>query len=80
MISSNRRPTLLAVKIVVKISTLGNIFTLDTHRWSSILVTVSIGVSSLRKADTIASVTQRADQALYVAKHNGKNRVYSEQT
>ena len=43
-------------------------------------VTVSIGVSSLQKADTIASVTQRADQALYAAKHNGKNRVYSEKT
>jgi len=43
-------------------------------------VTVSIGVSSLQKADTIASVTQRADQAFYAAKHNGKNRVYSGKT
>jgi diguanylate cyclase len=41
-------------------------------------VTVSIGVSSLQKADTIATVTQRADKALYAAKHNGKNCVFSE--
>ncbi|MDX2501834.1 MAG: diguanylate cyclase [Deltaproteobacteria bacterium] len=41
-------------------------------------VTVSIGVSSLQKADTIATVTQRADKALYAAKHNGKNCVLSE--
>ena len=41
-------------------------------------VTISIGVSSLQKADTIASVTQRADKALYAAKQNGKNCVFSE--
>jgi len=41
-------------------------------------VTVSIGVSSLQKADTAASVTQRADKALYAAKHKGKNCVVSE--
>jgi len=41
-------------------------------------VTVSIGVSSLQKGDTAVSVTQRADKALYAAKHNGKNCVFSE--
>ena len=41
-------------------------------------VTVSIGVSSLQKADTVATVTHRADKALYAAKHNGKNCVFSE--
>lgn len=72
MISSNRRSPLLAVNVVVKISTPGNIFTFDTHRWSSILVTASIGISSLQKEAIIASVTQRADRALYAAKHSGK--------
>jgi diguanylate cyclase len=41
-------------------------------------VTVSIGVSSFQRADTTATVTQRADKALYAAKHRGKNCVLSE--
>ena len=41
-------------------------------------VTVSIGVSCLQKGDTTATVTQRADKALYTAKHKGKNCVLSE--
>ncbi len=41
-------------------------------------VTVSIGVSSLQKGDTVATVTARADKALYAAKRNGKNCVFSE--
>lgn len=41
-------------------------------------VTVSIGVSSLQKGDTVATVTGRADKALYAAKRNGKNCVFSE--
>ena len=44
----------------------------------TLAVTVSIGVSSFHKADTVASVSQRADRALYAAKHNGKNCVISE--
>ena len=43
-------------------------------------VTVSIGISSLQKEDTMTSVTQRADKALYAAKHNGKNCVFSEKS
>ena len=43
-------------------------------------VTVSIGVSSLQKADTTAMVTQRADKALYAAKQKGKNCVLAENT
>ena len=41
-------------------------------------VTISIGVSSLQRADTVVAVTQRADKALYAAKYAGKNCVISE--
>lgn len=41
-------------------------------------LTVSIGVSQLRKADTTASLIDRADKALYLAKKAGKNRPASE--
>lgn len=37
--------------------------------------TVSVGVATLRKDDTIDSLIRRADQALYEAKHQGKNQV-----
>ena len=40
--------------------------------------TVSIGVSELRKDDTVDSFIGRADQALYRAKHSGKNQAVSE--
>jgi len=38
-------------------------------------VTVSLGVTSLRLHDTGSAAFGRADQALYVAKHRGRNRV-----
>ncbi|MDA8138742.1 MAG: diguanylate cyclase [Desulfobacteraceae bacterium] len=38
-------------------------------------LTVSIGVSQYKKGDTCQALIQRADQALYEAKHKGKNRV-----
>lgn len=39
-------------------------------------VTVSIGISALEgKAEPVADVMKRADQALYRAKHDGRNRV-----
>jgi diguanylate cyclase len=41
-------------------------------------ITVSIGVSVYRKGDTSATITDRADQALYVAKRIGKSQVASE--
>jgi two-component system, cell cycle response regulator len=47
-----------------------------THQ---IPVTISIGVAALRgKEDTAASLLKRADQALYRAKRDGRNRVVPE--
>lgn len=50
----------------------------DDHDGQSLHVTMSVGVSCHQKADTTTSVMQRADKALYAAKHAGKNCVYSE--
>ena len=41
-------------------------------------VTVSIGVSVLHRGDTVSTIVERADQALYQAKRTGKNRTVSE--
>ncbi|MFP4207789.1 MAG: diguanylate cyclase [Wenzhouxiangella sp.] len=38
-------------------------------------LTVSIGVTDFRRGDTRTSLLERADQALYQAKENGKNQV-----
>ena len=42
-------------------------------------ITVSIGVSSFCKNDSVSTVIDRSDQALYQAKRTGKNRVVSEE-
>jgi len=42
---------------------------------SSISVTVSIGLTELRSTDDYEKVFQRADEALYKAKENGRNRI-----
>jgi len=41
-------------------------------------VTLSIGVSSYRDGDTSKKMTDRADKAMYVAKHSGKNKVVTD--
>jgi len=41
-------------------------------------VTLSVGVALLRAADTPQSLIERADQCLYAAKRNGRNRVICE--
>jgi diguanylate cyclase (GGDEF)-like protein len=43
-----------------------------------IRITVSIGVGTWAKGDTVAELVGRADKALYQAKATGKNRVVSE--
>ncbi len=50
----------------------------DDQHGQTLQVTISIGVSCLQKGDTMASVIQRADKALYAAKGAGKNYVCSE--
>jgi diguanylate cyclase len=40
-----------------------------------ILITFSAGLTDYRTGDTQAAVTKRADEAMYAAKHAGKNRV-----
>ena len=39
------------------------------------LLTMSIGVTDRRRDDTVSSLLQRADAALYAAKHDGRNCV-----
>ncbi len=41
-------------------------------------VTVSIGVATLKKGDTVQSFIERTDVCLYAAKRHGRNRVMSE--
>jgi two-component system cell cycle response regulator len=50
----------------------------DIFSWNhqTIPVTVSIGVTGLKEGDTDESFIQRADQALYQAKQQGRNRIY----
>ena len=42
------------------------------------VVTASFGVAELDQADTRSDLVRRADKALYRAKNEGRNRVYSE--
>ena len=49
-----------------------------SYKENQIMITVSIGISTFRKEDTVASVFERADRALYLAKHSGKNVVQTE--
>jgi diguanylate cyclase len=41
-------------------------------------VTISVGVATLQRGDTVQSLIERADGCLYAAKRSGRNRVISE--
>ncbi len=45
-----------------------------------VAVTVSIGVAQCNGTDTVATLIKRADKAMYVAKHGGRNRVATLET
>lgn len=54
-------------------------YTIDPQQpRATVSFTVSIGVSTLHFDDTVVSVVERADKALYEAKRLGKNRAISE--
>ncbi len=57
----------------------GTQYALDDSRQNPPLrFSVSIGVSSFQKQDTVESIIERADKALYQAKRSGKNRALNE--
>jgi diguanylate cyclase (GGDEF)-like protein len=43
-------------------------------------VTASLGLSTLNASDDLKSLVKRADEALYAAKHDGRNRVVIQQS
>ncbi|OQY14555.1 MAG: hypothetical protein B6I30_00210 [Desulfobacteraceae bacterium 4572_187] len=50
----------------------------ESKKDTVISITVSIGASVHKKGDTVATIIERADKALYAAKQAGKNRIVSE--
>jgi diguanylate cyclase (GGDEF)-like protein len=47
----------------------------NNHHKSAGKITASFGITELKKTDTIKSAFKRCDEALYLAKANGRNRV-----
>ncbi len=61
-------------KIVEKIETIRKM--VETHSFETVgALTVSFGVATSRENETVQSLLERADRALYFAKTNGKNMV-----
>ena len=52
---------------------------IEKHDWPAVhvglAVTISIGLATLESPETVTAGLARADQALYAAKHGGRNRV-----
>jgi diguanylate cyclase len=54
-------------------------YALEARKEDTIIsITISIGVSVHKKGDTVTTIIERSDKALYAAKQTGKNRVISE--
>ncbi|GAB4494862.1 MAG: hypothetical protein Fur0016_32610 [Anaerolineales bacterium] len=49
--------------------------TVESHLFAKLHITFSFGGSDLQRGDTFEKIFSRADQALYVAKSKGRNRV-----
>ena len=49
------------------------------HKGQVICVTASFGVTQLEEEETVSDITKRVDEALYTAKHNGRNPTESAQ-
>jgi len=50
------------------------------HAGTPIAVTASLGVASFRPGESLESLVDRADRAMYMAKTNGRNRVVTDQS
>jgi len=48
---------------------------IDSHSGLSGLITLSVGIAEARDGDRWDTIVQRADQALYQAKYEGRNRI-----
>ncbi len=71
--------TLQAVKVGEKIRSFLNQNTLCSQKSGlSLKITVSIGIATYKPGDNIDDLIQRADNALYQAKHQGKNRIVTD--
>lgn len=47
----------------------------EQAQWQTGKVTISIGIATVTEEDTDATILKKADQALYISKENGRNRV-----
>ena len=73
MIISNNISVGGAVELAEKLR-----FKIENHGFSlKIKVRCSFGVTGYKRDDTAESIVKRADEALYKAKENGRNRVES---
>jgi diguanylate cyclase (GGDEF)-like protein len=66
-----------AIKVAEKIRSFVD-KTSFTFKGKEVPVTMSAGISTFKKQDDVLTVFERADAALYLAKHSGRNRIKTE--